>query len=198
MNNILHNQIDLQLFPTVNWCKISFQKTNIKFNLYQPYNKSRFSNRYQIAGADGAIKLSVPLVGGRDQKASIKELKIANDNNWQKQHWRTLVSCYGRSPFFEFYQPGLEPFFLKRYEFLADLQMDSLQWIKKMLKAKTKFEFSESEAGSAAGDLAEAEKSEIIYPQVFEDRTGFLPNLSILDLLFCTGPASAKHLSIIL
>jgi hypothetical protein len=131
MNKFYTITIDLQLFPTVNWCKISFQKTNIKFNLYQPYNKSRFSNRYEIAGADGAIKLSVPLVGGRDQKASIKELKIANENNWQKQHWRTLVSCYGRSPFFEFYQPGLEPFFLKRYEFLVIYRWTRFSGLKK-------------------------------------------------------------------
>jgi hypothetical protein len=192
--------IDLQLFPSVNYCRTLFQYSNIIFEQYEHYHKSGFSNRYCVSTPKGSLKLSVPLKGGRDQKTAIKDLRIADTEDWQKLHWRTLTSCYGRSPFFEFYGPILKPIFFKPYDFLIDLQLDAFSFLFRALKQKPEFTLSgvyEKTPSPSVEDVRHKalEEFAVPYPQNFESEIGFLPNLSVLDLIFNKGPQAFHHLS---
>lgn len=158
-----------------------------------------YRNRYCIGGSNGMIQLSIPLVHGRNQRTLMKDVKISNDTNWQIQHWRTLVSVYKRSPYFEFYEYTLQPLFERKFDFLIDFSKAGIQWLKE--QAGILFKEDETQhfikSYTDANDLREqmkpgAEKKEnsnnTQYYQVFADRTGFTPNLSLLDLLFSEGP----------
>src|SRR5262245_53713708 len=109
---------ELQYFSPLSVFKCSILATDIFFRIYEDSFKMSFRNRCIIAGANGLIHLSVPLEGGRDQVKPMKDLKIANNQSWQKDHWRTIASSYNRSPYFEFYKEELELFFQKNFKFL--------------------------------------------------------------------------------
>ena len=185
-----------------------------------------FRNRCQIAGAEGIIQLSIPLVQGRDQKTVMKDVRIADRQDWQAQHWKTILSCYSRSPWFEFYRDELGELYRKPFHFLQDWDLACFEWSARMLQLpqtnsltdayRKKYDEKEwldlrnqllpnavrklssapeirTEAligqSAAPGIPVPANESHpmIRYRQVYEERIGFLPGLSILDLLFCEG-----------
>ena len=96
------------------------RSSNIVFEQFEIYQKRSFRNRSIIAGANGPVSLSIPLHEGREQKRFIRDIRIANQYDWQDQHWKTIVSSYNRSPWFEYYKSSLEKFYVKRFEFLFD------------------------------------------------------------------------------
>ncbi len=205
-NNISNNYItESQYFGQVNWYKLLFNFSNIEIAQYEAYPKTSFRNRTIIAGSNGLIVLSVPLQKGRIQKSQTKDVKISYDQDWQEQHWRSIVSCYGKSPFFEYYQDSLKVLFKKKQEYLLDLNLASQEWALKQLKSKLIPSYAlEQEANfrQTENDIRDQFKpndfqmvlNKVSYPQVFEDRIGFQANLSILDLLSCMGPASKSLL----
>ncbi len=173
---------------------------------WEHYTKGSFRNRCLVATASGPQRLSIPLQKGKHQGQPVREVRLAYDEPWQRQHWRTLSAAYGRAPFFPHYADRLAPFFLeKRYTFLWDWNLDLLLCLLPLLRVRTDLRFSESyqpvaPAGTTdfrrrlmPGELPWAGYAPPAYPQVFEDRLGFLPGLSILDLLFCMGPAAATY-----
>ena len=199
--------IDNQYFPVFNWFKNSLLKTNIILVSYESYQKMTFRNRCVVAGSSGLINLSIPLVGGRVQRIPFKDIRICNQENWQLNHWRTITSCYSRSPYFEFYRDSLEPFFLKRADFLFDHNLSILYSLKQVLGFNAEFTVTDQldealTGGAIIEDLRnkwlpknfQEDNSAFYYPQVFEDKIGFQPNLSILDLLFNTGPEALNIL----
>jgi hypothetical protein len=213
---------DLQYFPPYNLFKISYKFSNIVFDQYEYYQKMSFRNRCQIAGAEGMINLSVPLAKGRDQKTIMKDVKISDRDNWQDQHWKTILSCYSRSPWFEYYRDGLEDLYLRPFVFLLDWNLHCFEWTIRALQMPVKFSltdeyrkfYDETDWIDLRGRLLPKDRDQLLdipvlgneiaateetrrpvrYRQVFEERTGFLPNLSILDLLFCEGKRAAAFL----
>jgi hypothetical protein len=199
---------DLQYFPSINFFKISSKFSNIVFEQYETYQKMSFRNRCQIAGGEGIINLNIPLEGGRDQKALMKDVRIADAQPWQAQHWKTIVSCYSRSPWFEFYRDELAGLYKTRYETLMDFNRACFDWAVKKLR----FPVAVSLTGSYKHDYAPEEgvdmrrrfspanrvaldgESPIRYRQVFEERTGFIPGLSVLDLIFCVGKEAVRYI----
>ena len=119
---------DIQYFAPVNLYKSLYKFSNIVFEQYETYQKMGFRNRCQVAGAEGIINLSVPLVGGRDQKPLVKDVRISSRQPWAAQHWKTIVSCYSRSPWFEFYRDELEELFRRRFDFLLDWDLACFDW----------------------------------------------------------------------
>ena len=193
--------IEYQYFGSINYINTLFHFSNIEFEVYESFQKMSFRNRMVLAGSNGLVTLSVPLEKGRDQKQPIRDVRISYSLPWQKQHWRTIESCYNRSPFYEFYRDGLERIFSSRPVYLLDLNRDIQQWLWKVLKVPADF----SETSSFQTQMQEnnfdarnrwipknfqSDNCSIRYRQVFEDRIGFQPNLSILDLLFCMGPSA--------
>lgn len=199
---------DLQYFPSVNFFRISSEFSNIVFEQYETYQKMSFRNRCQIAGGEGIINLNIPLEGGRDQKTLMKDVRIAGAQPWQAQHWKTIVSCYSRSPWFEFYRDDMEGLYKTRYERLMDFNGACFDWVLKKLRLSVTVSLTESYATgyvpeegvdmrgrfSPRNREVSGEGSPVRYRQVFEERTGFIPGLSILDLLFCEGKEAIRYI----
>jgi len=201
--------IENQYFATINCINALFKATHINISPSEQYRKMSFRNRCVVAGSNGLINLTVPVQNGRGQKCPFRDVRISYTDAWQKHQWVTLLSCYNKSAFFEFYRDGVEKFFLKKEVFLFDLNLQILHWLKKLLGFKAEIiirenaEFLQSEGlftnladrwlpknfQQDAGGFTHK------YFQVFEGRIGFQPNLSILDLLFNEGPNAAALLS---
>lgn len=203
--------IDLQYFPSVTLFIISNKFSNIVFEQFEGYQKMSFRNRCQLAGAEGLINLSIPLEQGRDQKTTLKDVRIAAAQSWQAQHWKTLLSCYSRSPWFEYYRDELERLYKTRFSFLIDWNLACFEWSISKLKLPVKVSLTEQyqpvytpeEGVDWRGKLLPKNRiadsliqgsGPIRYRQVFEERTGFLPGLSILDLLFCEGKEAIRYI----
>jgi len=166
------------------------------------YQRKTYANRCAITGANGPLSLAVPVVKVKKQKVSIKETQISYDTHWQKQHWRSIVSAYNSSPFFEYYADDFAPFYEKRYKYLVDFNQDLLQTILDELELEKEIvltEAFESFEETSLQDLRQLihpkVKPEddpsyqmIEYRQVFSEKYPFVPHLSVVDLLFSKGP----------
>jgi hypothetical protein len=195
-----------QYFAPVIFYKISYNFTDIVFEQCETYQKMSFRNRCQILGAEGVIDLSIPLVGGRGTKGLIRDVRIAGDRKWQAQHWKTIVSCYSRSPWFDYYRDGLESLYRKPVEFLLDWNRECLDWtfrglgINKTIGRTADYReiYPIGEVMDWRGRLMPRDREKWgpapRYHQVFEDRIGFTPHLSILDLLFCEGKSAIRYI----
>jgi hypothetical protein len=202
--------IDIQYFAPVTLYKNLYKFSNIVFDQYETYQKMGFRNRCQVAGAEGVVDLSVPLLKGRGQKTLVRDVRISDRQPWAAQHWKTIVSCYSRSPWFDHYRDGLEALYLRRFEFLLDWNLACFDWTVRVLGLEIPVSLTERWVGNyslpeaedwrgklrprdrGAGYTVGAEDEglragAVRYRQVFEERAGFIPNLSILDLLFCEG-----------
>lgn len=171
---------------------------------HEHFIKQTYRNRTVILGANGPISLIVPVEKGRGQKISIKNLRIAYDEEWQRNHWRTIFSAYNSSPFFEYYADELEPYFRKRHEFLFDFNQQITETILEILEVPTKLTATEAFEQITEGSANFREKinpkahrnavdQQFVaqpYTQVFSEKFGFIPDLSILDLLFNEGPSA--------
>ena len=190
-------------FAPVNYYARVIHHEQVFIEQFEHFNKQTYRNRCVILGANGPVPLVVPVVKGREKKILLKNLKIAYDEDWQRNHWRTLFSAYNSSPFFEFYKDEIYPLFEKRWNYLLDLNLETHAVICDLLETdnsvelttgfehvpKNTINFREniSPKNKANKDVAfQPEK----YTQVFSERFGFTPNLSILDLLFNEGPNS--------
>lgn len=191
----------LQYFASVIEYKTSITNTYIELEQYERWQKMSFRNRCIIAGANGLLHLSIPVAGGRQSNRLIREVKIDNTRNWQILHWRSVVSAYNRSPWFEFYKDEMAAFYHTRYDWLWDWNLDLLEWTFKKLGADITVGFTKSwQKDYAPGEFLDMRYRVLpgnfnsfaagcpVYRQVFEDRLGFMPNLSIIDLLCCEGP----------
>lgn len=197
--------IDSQYFGTINYYKILNNFSNIEIEQYESYQKMSFRNRCMVAGSNGVVGLSVPLEKGRGQRELMKDVRISYSDKWQVQHWRTIESCYSRAPFFEFYRDGVGQLLRQKETYLLDLNMATLNWLKKVLKIPGDISLTRQYLKTYPEGVADR-RSTILpknyqqaetcprYTQVFEDRIGFQPNLSILDLLFCCGPETSSLL----
>lgn len=174
--------------------------SNAFFSPYESYFRGQHFNRMKLMGANGPLLLSVPLEGGRDQKVKWRDVKINYAEPWQRIHWRGIHDNYRKAPWFDDYAPGLEQLFLKKEKFLLDLNLKTIEYCLQRLKLKVDIlAYSEKEAlEQTAPRLQKAEpiptENFPVYQQVFSERHGFVPNLGILDLLFCEGPLATDYL----
>ena len=195
---------EYQYFPSVIFYKYLYKYSNIIFELYETYQKMSFRNRCIIAGANGLIQLSIPLQEGRNQKALMKDVRINNSQKWQSGHWKSIVSCYNKSPWFEFYKDELNLLFERRFEFLLDWDLACFEWSVRKLDLQVKVSSTESFVIRYGDEVADFRNRILpknyagfegpVYHQVFESKAGFTPNLSILDLLFCEGKRAGERL----
>ena len=190
-------------FPPISWCAYAIRASVITFDKAERGEKMSYRNRYRIGGANNENTLSIPLKGGRDSQAAMDRILIHNAERWQVQHWRTLESVYRRAPYWEHFEADLKPLFDREFLKLTDFNMASVNWVFNQLRIKAEIQFAEEfvkhyPAGTidlrAMRPSAAPPENFPKYYQIFEDRIGFLPDLSILDLLFSEGPAAVSYL----
>ncbi|MBL4594188.1 MAG: WbqC family protein [Flavobacteriales bacterium] len=180
------------------------KSNDVIIDVYENYVKQTYRNRACILSPNGVQNLTIPLVKARQRKLT-KNMLIAYDENWRKMHWKSLEAGYRSSPYFEFYEDEFYPFFHeKEYKYLIDFNEELQQKIIELLNIDINIIKSTQymNKGDAVVDYRNSFSPKIepqlnfkLYIQVFGDRNGFAPNMSILDLLFNEGPNSVNYIN---
>ena len=195
------------VFPLLYAAPISFYSlwlsSNAELDKFENFQKQTFRNRCRVYGANGVITLSVPVTLPHP-KSLVTTVQISNQEPWQRNHWRTLLSAYKSSPFFEFYAHIIEPLFQKEYLLLWDFNLDFHQAILSCLQVNTATGFTQDFKALAESDLRKTFSSKKshpkaesfpIYQQVFSYDQPFEKDLSILDAIFNLGPETENYLN---
>ncbi len=175
----------------------------VRIEQWENYQKQSYRNRCYIYGANGIQCLVVPVIHEHNFRMPIRDVKIDYSKPWQKIHWKSIESAYRHAPYFDYFFDMLLPFYEKKYriKFLFDLNMELLQVLLEMLKIENKPLLTEKYEKHPAECIDYRQsihpKKRLIkpdhlfncpaYQQVFQERHGFLGNLSIIDLLFNEG-----------
>lgn len=200
MNSILHPSY----FPSISHFAVIAQSDSITFEMEDNFQKQTNRNRTYIYSPNGIQLLNIPVKHSGLNHQKTKDIKIESEFDWQKQHFKSLEAAYRSSPFFEFFEDDIQPIFQKKHTFLMDLNFETLEVLSKCLRMKIEFGttteyFHEIDNPQIADfrylingkkDLSVFE----IYPQVFDDKHGFINNLSVLDLLFNEGKYAMDYL----
>lgn len=192
------------LAPVEYYCKLlTYDRAVIE--QHDHYLKQTYRNRCTIAAPDGPLALTVPIIKPDTPKCPMCDIRISDHGNWRHLHWNALQSAYNHTPFFEYYKDDFRPFYEQKYEFLMDFNDALRQLICSLIDMEPRISRSDEYKTDFTPD--EADFRERIHPkkdfrtedsdfrpqpyyQVFQDKLGFLPNLSIVDLLFNMGPES--------
>ncbi|HVW15600.1 MAG TPA: WbqC family protein [Mucilaginibacter sp.] len=189
--------------PVEYFAELNIYNPNFLIEKYEHFPKQTYRNRANIYSPDGVLTLVVPVVKGSKAHTAVKDVKISHDFNWQRLHWMSLQGCYRRSAYFEYYEDEFAIFYEMKEQFLFDYNEKLLHMLLKLLKIKANLHYTSSYE-SEYPDMRDFRHSihpkkpsafpQTPYYQLFEERHGFIKNLSIVDLLFNQGPQSVNYL----
>jgi len=189
-------------FPNIQYLSKFFWNDKLIIEGNENFQKQSFRNRCEILSANGKMSLFVPVVKGKDQKTKIKDVRIDYFTDWQKQHLKSIESAYNSSPFYEYIIDDILFVFKTKEPFLFDLNLKILDVIKSYLDidripiiSNEYIEQSDFDYRNSIHPKSKMQKKDndffaTKYYQTFNDKFDFIPNLSILDLLFNEGPRS--------
>ena len=191
-------------FPSISNYVAMVQADSVLFEIEDNFQKQTNRNRAYIYSPNGLQLLNIPIKHSKNQNQKTKDIIVDSSSDWQKQHYKSLETAYRSSPFFEFFEDDIRPFYEKEHKYLLDLNYESIAIVSKCLRKKITFEttteyFREVDPIITKDFryLIDGKKDDSVvqrYMQVFEDKHGFLNNLSILDLLFNEGKFTIDYL----
>ena len=202
MNLLIHPTY----FPSVASFIAISKSENITFESVDNYQKQTYRNRMFIYGANGKLLLNIPVKHNKtNNKITYKDIQIENIEDWQKQHWRSIVSAYKSSPFFEYYEDEIKTFFFTPQYSLFNMNVKIFETICEciginfLIKYTTTYKKEvnpekNTDLRNLVNSKKEANPIFERYTQVFCEKYGYLNNLSILDLLFNEGPNTLNYL----
>ena len=208
-------------FGPIQWYQKLNRYDECLIERHESFIKQTYRNRMLIPTTNGPLSLTIPT--NHDISLSMKDIRISDHANWRHVHWNALLSAYGESPFFEYYQDDIRPFYEKKYEFLFDFNMETTAKMIELLDIRPKISVTDEyvlseelrvkneefnglanhkvqssnlkvqsivdfrDAIRPKKPLSDPEFESKRYYQVYEQKYGFQPNMSILDLLFNEG-----------
>ena len=189
-------------FGPIQWYQKLNRYDECLIERHESFIKQTYRNRMLIPTTNGPLSLTIPT--NHDISLSMKDIRISDHANWRHVHWNALLSAYGESPFFEYYQDDIRPFYEKKYEFLFDFNMETTAKMIELLDIRPKISITEAyiqskelkeeneikdfrDAIRPKKPLPDPEFESKRYYQVYGQKHGFQPNMSILDLLFNEG-----------
>lgn len=187
-------------FPPISWFSAVAQETTVLFEAHEHYKKQRYFNRMRIPTSNKILTMSIPVVKAKEN-SPINKRTISYDVDWQRNQWVSITSAYRSSPFFEYYEDKIRPFFESKTESLFDHNLGLIKVLKDILQLDFEIEVTDSFQPSEAydqdfrrafnprGPIEAAWFQPEPYLHVFGE--GFVPDLSILDLICNQGPASS-------
>lgn len=190
-------------FPSIEQMAAVAQAERVIWEVEDNYQKQTYRNRTYIAHSNGILLLNVPVKHSKDgNRQKSKEVLAENDFPWQEHHWKSLQSAYRTSPFFEYYEDDLEPLFLEPVDSLLSHNLKIYDALAELIgidieTSQTKIYEKAPEVDDLRFLINSKRKSEFVpepYTQVLEANHGFLPKLSVLDLLFNEGPNALSYL----
>lgn len=198
--------IEVHYLPSLDYFAGLLAFDRIHIEAAEQYQKQSYRNRCYVLTANKVDCLTVPVVNGT-HKQPIRDLKIDDQQAWQDRHWRCLQAAYGKAPFYEYVAPEFEPVLRKRWTFLFDLNVALLTLCLKWLRVATPVHLTEWYTETAGTGVFDARSRlnarnrvdtySFYRPSPYPQNFGveFVPNLSIIDLLFCQGPAAKQYLA---
>lgn len=183
-------------FPPISWWRAALQGEVLWLDPHEHFQKMTYRNRYYLADKQGKAMLSIPLAKGRNQHLPMQAMNISFAENWQKNHWRTLQTLLGNSPFFEYIDYQLFPFFEREESNLYQWNKASIEWANKFLGSPLEIKETQNYNNTVASDIIDLRglirpkaviEDHPQYYQVFQQDSGFLQDCSILDLICCEG-----------
>ncbi len=200
MNILIHPTY----FPSISHFTAIVQAEKIVFEMEDNFQKQTNRNRAYIYSPNGIQLLNIPVKHSKTAHQKTKDIQIENDFDWQKQHFKSLEAAYRSSPFFEYFEDDLLPIFEKKHQFLMDLNLEVFDLITRCLQMKIEYSttteyFHEINSNEItdfrflANGKKDASQFES-YTQVFDDKFGFINNLSVLDLVFNEGKFALDYL----
>ena len=191
-------------FPPISYFQeIAHLDVPIVLDQSEHFIKQSYRTRIKIGTANGILELFIPIIHGRKTHVAMKEIRISDDHPWQRLHWQSIQTAYRSSAYFEFYEDDLAYFYTEKFDFLMDYHVRQLEVILKMLKLNRTISLSEEFTPYTSNTdyrlsihPKNVNNSKEIKPyyQVFEDRQGFIPDLSILALICNQGPHSKLYI----
>ena len=194
--------------PPIRYCAEVVNSGAVLIEVMETYRKQTIRNHCAVYGPNGMQILTVPVSKPNGNHTLTRDIRIADHSSWQRTHWRSILTAYNNSPFFLYYQDDIHPFFEKKYQFLTDFNLELLHTILRILKVKPSVRFTSvyEKNPENVRDLrnritdtpGHSFSGSWTYTQVFEPSHGFLPDLSILDLICNLGPEAGNYLSFLL
>jgi len=189
-------------FPSISHFAAMAKADTITFEVEDNFQKQTNRNRMYIYSPNGVQLLNIPVKHTIEAHQKFKDVKIENAFNWQKQHFKSLEAAYRTSPFFEYFEDDIRPVFEKQHTFMMDLNFQIMEIVTDCLGMDFKYGkmdeyFHEVTDKTDFRNLVNGKKDTAVfepYTQVFEEKHGFINNLSILDLLFNEGRYAMEYL----
>ncbi len=187
--------------PPINYFSLLLKSETVLIEQHEHFIKQTYRNRCDILSSNGTLSLSIPLQKNAN-KEIISEKRISYGENWQIKHWRAITSAYKNSAYFEYFEDEFKPFYFEKHDLLLGYNTDLTKLILKIIRQQKDIQFTSEYSKEFSGmDLRELPnpKPEIInnkYYQVFGNKFGFTPNLSVIDLLFNKGLETVGHLTL--
>ncbi len=193
------------LMPNIDYISTIASSDVIEIEAFETYKKQTYRNRYEIAGPNGRQALSVPVNKNGMTNCPVGEVRVSYDNNWLKNHIKSIETAYNSSPFFLYYKDEFFDIFKKKHEFLFEMNKEFLQLILKILEIDKQIHFTTEFKKTYEPEILDLRekispkkprlhKTYTPYYQVFMEKNGFIEDLSVLDLIFNMGPESRDFL----
>lgn len=186
--------MQIHYLPNIAYFQALFKEDELVLHLNDTYSRRTYRNRTEITGPNGKMILTIPTVKLDSFEREYRNIKLSYSELWLKQHWKSFESAYRRSIYFEYYEDKFRPMYdSPKYEYLWEFNYELMKIIHSVLKTNKQLVLNETELCPKESKYKLSYKKE--YQQVFSNKYAFEPNLSVLDLIFNTGPQAIHYIS---